>query len=168
MMTFWKSSYLYDWYPLPEKTSPDIWTESAVYSETPFKEWEAAAEGGSVEHQRKLGLHYLNQYELGNDADTNAELATKWLIRASRTGDEEATEALRKCLQQNIGTNILRELRTPFIICFCFLWFDIGPFTQILHHGYWFLDALTHVNASSIPIRAHFYYIGNNAVTRLT
>ena len=91
--------------PTPGKTVLVLKRRPAVVVETPLEEWEAAAEGGSSEHQRKLGLHYLNQYELGNDADTNAELATKWLIRASRTGDDEATEALRKCLQQNIGTS---------------------------------------------------------------
>ena len=90
--------------PTPGKTVLVLKRRPVDVAEAPL-EWEAAAEGGSVGHQRKLGLHYLNQYELGNDAETNAELATKWLIRASRTGDDEATEALRKCLQQNIGTS---------------------------------------------------------------
>ena len=76
------------------------------FSAASIAELEVSATKGSAEHQRHLGLHHLKQYELGQDVDKNAELAVKWLVKASRTGDEQATLALRECLQKDIGMRV--------------------------------------------------------------
>ena len=52
----------------------------------------------------KIGSLYWQKYELKNQGSDGSE-AVKWLLRASKTGNEEATLLLRKCFDNNIGGN---------------------------------------------------------------
>lgn len=60
--------------------------------------------GESEENHLRLGNLYLQKFDLG-DIEESAFNAVNWLMKASRTGNEEATNQLRKCLKNNIGLN---------------------------------------------------------------
>ena len=55
------------------------------------------------EFQVKLGKHYLTLADSSVDAEENGKLAIVWLTKASKQGNEEATEALEKCLETKTG-----------------------------------------------------------------
>ena len=61
------------------------------------------ANEGAEESQLQLGKHYLTLSDSGVDAETNAKLAVLWLTKASKQGNDEATNALEKCLENETG-----------------------------------------------------------------
>ncbi len=72
-----------------------------------LQEWKSEAEAGVTDKQNLLGKYSLHIYEVsktGPEATEHARTAVDWLSRASRQGDEEATELLRHCLEEEIGT----------------------------------------------------------------
>jgi len=53
--------------------------------------------------QLDLAKHYLKLADVESASEPNAKLAVDWLLKASRQGNEGATELLRDCLQKQIG-----------------------------------------------------------------
>ncbi|XP_005089602.2 wolframin isoform X2 [Aplysia californica] len=72
-------------------------------SDEVLQSWIKEAEDGSEKHQLQLGSHYLKLAEVDIEKEDNAASAVKWLISASRQGNEEATEKLRHCAQTELG-----------------------------------------------------------------
>ena len=65
--------------------------------------WTVKANEGAEESQLKLGKHYLTLTDSGVDVETNSKLAILWLTKASKQGNDEATNALEKCLEDETG-----------------------------------------------------------------
>ncbi|KAK3102572.1 hypothetical protein FSP39_012288 [Pinctada imbricata] len=65
------------------------------------------AESGDEEGQLKLGKHYLTLADTGSEDKRveNGKLGTRWLIEASRQGNEEATKKLQECLKTGTGVD---------------------------------------------------------------
>ena len=73
------------------------------FAEETVGAWIQEADNGSEEHQVKLGAHLLSLADSGVDREENAANAVKWLIRASRQGNSEATTLLDKCTKTGTG-----------------------------------------------------------------
>lgn len=64
------------------------------------------AEKGEEEFQLKLGEHYLTLADSSIDEEENSKLAIKWLVAASKQGNDDATESLKKCLENGTGNQL--------------------------------------------------------------
>ena len=54
------------------------------------------------ESQLTIATLYLQKFELGDTSESGFN-AVNWLLKASRSGNEKATELLKKCSEKNIG-----------------------------------------------------------------
>ena len=75
----------------------------AYFTDPEVEEWTVKAGEGVEEFQVKLGKHYLTLADSSVDAEENGKLAIVWLTKASKQGNDEATEALEKCLETKTG-----------------------------------------------------------------
>ena len=78
------------------------------------------AETGSISAQVFLGKHFLKCSELSNgrdDADSaeQEKMAVDWLIKASRQGNEEATNLLKVCEKTQKGND--SDNSVYYVIC---------------------------------------------------
>lgn len=65
----------------------------------------ANAEQGKEEAQLELGKHYLRQAEVDSSSAESGRECIRWLVKASRLGNVEATKLLNDCLQKRLGRN---------------------------------------------------------------
>lgn len=56
-------------------------------------------------------LHHLILADADVDREMNLKLAVDFLIKSSKTGNEEATQKLKKCLQDETGNNCIMKFR---------------------------------------------------------
>ncbi|XP_050388379.1 wolframin [Patella vulgata] len=77
--------------------------EKQVPEEDNLKLIKQEAENGSQEHQAKLGQHYLKLADSNINRDENLKLALNWLVKSSKQGNEEATNCLKKCVENETG-----------------------------------------------------------------
>ena len=70
---------------------------------TVSKEWLEKAAEGLAEFQVKVGQEYLTLADSSVNREENGKQAVYWLSEASKQGNEEATNALKKCLQTGTG-----------------------------------------------------------------
>ena len=61
------------------------------------------AEKGSVDHQLLLGRHFIKLACANDSPGVNGLEGVGWLAKASKNGNDEATNLLRGCLEDKIG-----------------------------------------------------------------